>query len=91
MAFRLNNLTHWLIPTGFVGLAGLEVLDENFEVLKSPSHTSLRGLQSPGSPARLEGADDVVDETIGDLTQLAAQPLVSTDPSTMWRWAARTH
>ena len=68
-----------------MGLAGLEVLDENFEVLKTPSHTSLRGLQSPGSPARLEGgAEQNQEDTIGDLDQLAAPPQVSTDPSSMW-------
>ena len=56
-------------------------------MLKSPSHTSLRGLRSspPGSPARLEGgAEEIQEDTIGDLDQLAAPPQVSTDPSTMW-------
>ena len=81
---ELRILSNWGDP-GFVGLAGLEVLDENFEVLKTPSHTSLRGLQSPGSPARLEGgAEETADDTIGDLDQLAAPPQVSTDPSSMW-------
>ena len=53
-------------------------------MLKSPSHTSLRGLRSPGSPARLEGAEENQEDTIGDLDQLAAPPQVSTDPGTMW-------
>ena len=83
---ELRILSNWGDPS-LVGLAGLEVLDENFEVLKSPSHTSLRGLRSspPGSPARLEGgAEETADDTIGDLDQLAAAPQVSTDPGTMW-------
>ena len=79
---ELRILSNWGDP-GFVGLAGLEVLDENFEVLKSPSHTSLRGLRSspPGSPARLEGgAEETADDTIGDLDP-ARGPAASVDGS----------